>query len=243
MRLPFLLCLAFASLAAADTDRARELAEKHRQILGGKDRLERFVGMRVVGEIQIEGYKLTFVSYSKRPNLVRNEIKTNKQLLIQGYDGVNPPWEFDFGKGICRRLSEANAREFTADAEFSDPLVYPDERGYTLKYLGVKSWQGSEYECVEATRKDEPPIELWLDKGTSLIARLIKIRKPSEEREITIETRFSDYRAVNDILLPFRFTVYADGNKLHETAFSSIEVNPTMGGDLFAAPEKPALKE
>lgn len=238
MRLSLLLCIALVSLQAAAVDRSRELADKHRQILGGMNRLERFVGMKVTGEIHIEGYRLTFLSYSQRPNLVRNEIKTNRQLLIQGYDGVSAPWEFDLNRGICRRLSDSTAREFVADAEFSDPLIFPDERKYSLRYLGEKSWGGSSYECIVATRGDEPAIELWLDKGTYLIARQIKTRKVSDEKEVVIETRFSDYRSVNDILLPFRFAVYADGQKLHETTLTSIEVNPPLSNDLFAAPQK-----
>ena len=73
--------------------------------------------MRATGTVTSGAKKVQFVITAARPNLIRMETQANGRTLVQGYDGVDAPWEFDTGSWPprYRPIAEA-AASITASA-------------------------------------------------------------------------------------------------------------------------------
>jgi outer membrane lipoprotein-sorting protein len=236
---PLRLLIPMIFLAAqAFADVAIDMAANHCEALGGTARITEISALRAAGVTRIGNKTLEIGILAQKPNRVRTEILADGRKIIMAYDGANPPWECDTKQQPRKEspMADSASREFIVDSEFLDPLVTMDSRGFTVRSLGIADWEGGRYQCLLAMRSGEEPVELWLDSSTYLISRQFRTRKLPDGRETKIETRFSDFRPVMGVLMPYRITVYAEGRRLHETVIEVIEPNPNITENIFRTP-------
>ena len=131
---PTLILLVCASVVMARANEAHLLARIHVEAIGGKFRLGLLNSLKVKGHVDIDERRLHFTLWAQRPNRLRMETRSSDRVLIQATDGVNAPWEMDPEAEVLnpRPLIGDEARDFSGDSEFDDPLVDFEERGYTL---------------------------------------------------------------------------------------------------------------
>lgn len=86
----------------------------------------------------------------------------------------------------------------------------------------------------EATRE---PFEIDVNERTGLIERLMYRRyAPSNHKQwVVVEVRYSDYRSVQGIAVPFRIEEYIRGHLAKTIELSSIEINPAVDEESFTA--------
>ena len=107
------------------------------------------------------------------------------------------------------------------------------ERGHTIAYTGREWIDAKEYDRINATYADGYSAEFYLDVTTHLIAK-IRERKPMhlaiDPTKLSIETQFSDYRAVAGVMFPFfsREVDWKTGKELGHTTVNSLVVNSAI---------------
>lgn len=219
-------------------NRAEDLARIHVEALGGRERVLALKSVRATGQVIVGAKPVGFYMVAARPAKLRLEMEDNGRTMVQAYDGENPPWEFDTGKWPPRYvpMAEPSARTFMSDAEFDDPLVSGESRGYALDDGGEIVADGKPALRVLVTRNLRESFFLLLDPETYLITMRIERRATVGGRQTQIVTRFDEYRPVEGVLLAHRVTVAVDGRITQQSVIETIEANPAHGADTFARP-------
>jgi hypothetical protein len=129
-------------------------------------------------------------------------------------------------------------------------------------YVGSETVDGNECEIVEAKTGDNPVAKIYLSKSTNLpvmmsyqgmeMPKAIRFHKPdmkpkdSGEKNLQvfvnkvempklaeISVKFSDYRNISGLLLPFVWTQTANGNPAETVTIENYEINPANMGEKF----------
>ena len=221
------------SLVRADF--AADLARIHVEAIAGQERLQKLKALRATGFTHIQGKELRFVMWAERPNRVRTETMNAGRVLTQGYDGVNPPWVLDSKTGKVVAMGVEAAREFSADADFDDPLVARGSRTVTMDYAGETEIEGHPVFKLLVTQNFTESSFVYLDNKTYFIIRrdITKVRGGVSE---TVETYYSDFSSMNGIILPHRITEKSAGQLRHETVLEFVEANPVLMPGFFSRP-------
>jgi hypothetical protein len=233
-----LLLVCFAGCSLLHAEDADNLARIHVEAIGGKMRLNLLQSLRVQGNVMIDGRYLEFSLLAQRPNRIRMETRTSEHTIVQATDGVNPPWQMDpQAEPLTPRIiAGKEALEFSADAEFDDPLVDYESKGYTVDYAGTISVNGRRLFRLLITRRNSVAYHLLLDAETYFIAGKQAVRDMGYGREVKIETWYEDFRPVGGVIMPHRIRVTADGKPLHETVLQKVEPNVAVPTGIFTMP-------
>ena len=115
----------FLTVVGARADTVADLVRSHTQAIGGRERLMALKAMRATGQVNVDGRVLRFELLAQRPKSVRVTTMSDGRTLIQGCDGVTPPWRLEPEKSpIAQRLTGLEAVEFMADGEFDDQFTW-----------------------------------------------------------------------------------------------------------------------
>jgi hypothetical protein len=233
--LPLLVLVAPATRA----DRAAEIALIHVEAIGGMNRIEALKALRATGHVIKGNTQVRFTMMAARPAKIRIETERGGRTLIQGSDGVEPPWEFDTGTWPPQyRAMNANvAKTFVADAEFDDPLVAAGARGFTLDYAGEMMVDGRKLLRVLVTRKFAETFSVLLDDETFFIVMRIEHRESAGGRRLQLVTHYDDFRPIDGVLLPHTITLTIDGRATQQTKIARIEANPELTPGVFSRPK------
>jgi hypothetical protein len=225
------------AVTVARADYAEDLARIHVEAIGGRARVAALQTLRMTGTVQVGNRELRFELLAQRPNLVRVTTTGEGRTLIQAADGSSPPWRLEPEKSLVpHRMSGEEAVDFMAEAEFDDQLTDPAARGYQLDFGGETSFMDRRALKLSVTHARQRPFFLLLDAETYFIVGRVVSRTLPSGREVTVETRYGDFRPVEGVLLAHRIGIYAEGKLLHETALDSIEANPPVDEAVFTMP-------
>ena len=239
MRFLFVLLSSLAGASLVRADRAAELAQIHTEAIGGMKRIEALKAMRATGHVVVAGSQVRFNLLAARPALVRLETERGGRTLVQGTDGMEPPWEFDTGTWPpqYRSMNATVAKTFVADAEFDDPLVAAESRGFTLDYAGEMVVEGRKLLRVLVTRKLAETFSILLDDDTFFIVMRVEHRESAGGRRLQVVTHYEDFRPVEGVLLPHSITLAVDGRATQQTKIARIEANPDLSEARFSRPK------
>jgi hypothetical protein len=226
---------------ARGADRVQELTELHLAAMGGPERVAALQSLRATGEVVAGGKRVRFTLLAARPSRVRLETESDGRILVQGADGVEPPWESEPTATPPRSgfMAAATARTFGADGEFDDPLVAGGARGYTIEDAGFGEADGRRCARLLVTRGMTDTFHLFLDPVTYLIVLRTEQRTTAVGRRVEIATRYGDFRPVEGVLLPHLIEVSIDGRVTQQTQINRVEPNPPHDPGVFRRPAAP----
>lgn len=219
-------------------DQAADIARIHLEAIGGRERMATLTGLRISGYVLAGGKRVRFTMIAARPDRVRLETQNNGRTLVNASDGVEPPWEFDTGTWPPRyhEMSEVAAKAFTADAEFDDPLVAGEARGFVLEYGGEVMRNGQKLLRVLVTKKMRETFFVFVDPETYFIVLRTEERVATGGRKRQVATHYDDFRPVDGVLLPHRVTLETDGRVEQQMIMEKIETNPELSAETFTRP-------
>ena len=87
------------------------------------------------------------------------------------------------------------------------------------------------------TRRFVAGYYLLIDTETYFIVGKQAVRKLEFGREVSIETRYEDFRPVAGIIMPHRMIVTGEGKPLHETVMRRVQANVSVPIGIFAKPD------
>ena len=97
----------------------------------------------------------------------------------------------------------------------------------------MKDDAGRMYQTLELSASGLDPIVLSIDSASGLIAKQTFVPGPGQP---IVEERFSDYRAVDGVQVPFVTTAYSGGQRLGERRITDIKINAPIDPALFKRP-------
>jgi outer membrane lipoprotein-sorting protein len=226
----FVFSVAGRSAPQATVD---ELIAKNLAAKGGLDRLKAILTIKQTSVMTMQGADAPMTVYSKRPNLLRQEIKVSGQTVINAFDGVTP-WIINplIGPPLPIVVTGPQADMIREQSSFDGPLVDYKLQGYTIAVDGLESSGERALLHLRLTSRTNQVSNLYLDSLTFLDAKLT-----TEMDKVKLEQEFLDYRDVEGIKVPFLMRTSMNGVVQSEIKVQKVEFNKSMDDALFSPPK------
>jgi hypothetical protein len=208
----------------AQDDEVRGLLDRAIRAMGGVERIQKYQAGRVKakGKIEVMGANVDFsqdMGY-QLPDKFRQsmQIEVNgMQLTINTiYDGKK------YGMDINGQKLPADdkLRDILRDSAYQmqvGRLVLLREKGFELTTLGEVQVNGKPALGIRIVKKDRPDVNIYLDKETSLPAKIEnRTRDFATGQEVTEERIILEYKTEDGNPIPKRVEVMRDGKKFME---------------------------
>jgi hypothetical protein len=130
-------------------------------------------------------------------------------LDVRGFNGAGDwrvfPSGVKTGRDIRTLVTETRSEAFFGVRGY----FYPGRFDAKAQYVGVRTWKGRSFEVVRVKPWAGFARELWFDKGTHLLGRMVDDEGP---KPFAVE--FSDYRRVGPVRVAFR--IEGEGGEVRE---------------------------
>ena len=202
-------CAAWA-LPGAGAEGIDEVIEKHLKARGGEETLLAVKSLRQSGTLHAgANLEFPFVIERARPNLRRIDIVQRGTATIRAYDG-DVAWGVLPTLGIAepQRLPAREERALAANADFDGAFIRPKEKGFELALL--EAVDGDSLIRVQVTNAAKHVEVFGLDPVSYLTAE-IRGRRELTGATVSYITSFEDYREVDGIQYPHRWSIRTDG--------------------------------
>src|SRR5947209_1491040 len=214
-----------AAVAQAQTLTARQILEKSIAALGGRENLAKIQTRTASGEVQTRGMTGTYQLWTKAPDKLKTKLDISIQHIERGFDGTNG-WE----KRTSVRELSADERARLKQRALFNPLLQYLNAGVPGELKGKRQLPGAEAYEVRLSPKGEPTVTLYFDTSSFLL-----LREDYELEDGELKISYSDYRKVNNVLLPFHIQEESPGQTLSVT-FDEQRLNAPLEDSLFKNP-------
>ena len=82
------------------------------------------------------------------------------------------------------------------------------------------------------------PISLYVNEETNQITKLATMELDYFRRDVPLEALYSNWQQFDGFSFPMNVEITLDGERIHSEKRTTIEVNPSLDGDLFEFPSK-----
>jgi murein DD-endopeptidase MepM/ murein hydrolase activator NlpD len=204
---------------------ARQVLEKATAALGGKERLAKIQTRTASGKVEAKGVEGTYRLWAKAPDRLKTTLAIPMQQLERGFDG-NQGWEKHTS---VRELCDAELERLKQRAVFNPLLSYLND-ATPVELKGKKQLLGAEAYSIQFSPKGESPVTFYFDAASFLL-----LREDHRLDDALLKISYSDYRQVNDVLIPFHVKEESPGQTLSIT-FDEYNVNAPLDDSLFKNP-------
>ncbi len=215
-----------------------EILSKYYQVTG-LARMKDYKTLEYFGKSNMMGTEYPFRYFKKRPGKMRIEVEIQGSKMIQAYDGTNgwsvTPWS---GSSAPQDMTADETKSMKDQADMEGSLYNWKEKGYKVELLGKDDMEGSPVYKIKLTKPEGDTEVFYIDADNFVVLKVsytIKIQGNDTESEVN----FSNYRPVNDILIPFSLQNKfkgANGEFSNQVVFDSIEFNKDISDSLFIKP-------
>jgi outer membrane lipoprotein-sorting protein len=225
--------LAVSGLAARQAT-VDDIIQKNLEARGGLARLRLITSIKQTGTLTMMGNEATLTIYSKRPNLLRQEMTVSGKQVINGFDGLTP-WIINPLMGADRPIlvSGPQADMIREQSEFDGPLVDYKAHGVAISVEGLEmAAEDQGLLHLKLTSPSKQVRHLYLDSVTYLDAKLM-----TEQQQMKLEQVFSDYRDVDGVKVPFMIRTLTNGIQQSEIKLTEVAFNVKMDDAMFRVPK------
>lgn len=215
---------------AADAPTVRELLARYVQTVGGAAAIERVFSRIEKGSAQTgDGAVATEIFTAAGKRTIIRPLRAGDRVSV--FDGVDG-WLTLPGRAP-RSMDDAELAAARIDADLQFPLhiqdFFPE---LTIQYS--ESLGGHEAYVVCGSRQGQPPVKLYFDAGSGLLARMVRYAdSPAGLDPEQID--YADYREVGGVLVPFRITT-SDPESIMIMQMESVQQNVPIDDARFARP-------
>lgn len=137
-------------------------------------------------------------------------------------------------------------RDFRDDFQSLSFVLFPSATSMKLtNFEIIKAAEGKFIEAIDVTGKDEYQARLFLDQSTHLPVMLsyralrnpkgayVVTTNPTDLQEVAVQLFFSDYRKVNNVMLPFHVVKAVNGIQVEEWKVEKYKLNPDLKAKKF----------
>jgi len=114
-------------------------------------------------------------------------------------------------------------------------LIAAAEGKLTVRPLPDEGASGMVLKVLEISGDGLDPVRLYIDRDFRIVKQTYTTPGP-DGRPSQAEERFSDYRKVNGIDVPFKATVVRDGRQILDRTLKSVMFNTAVDPSIFQQP-------
>lgn len=217
---------------------ADQLLDKYLAAVGGADALQKITTRIEKGTLTAFGGKHFPVDvYSKAPDQRLSVMHLPNGESVTAFDG-RQGWLSVPGRVHIMTQAENAAARMDAD------LYFPLHVRTLYKAFRVDAGEkidGHETYFVMGRNPGQPPINLYFDKDSGLLLRLVRYAETPLGRNPT-QIDYADYRDANGVKIPFRWTLSRPGNQF-TIQVDQVQQNVPVDDAKFAVPPPPPASQ
>jgi photosynthetic reaction center cytochrome c subunit len=210
---------------------ADQVLEKYAAAAGGAAAMQKITSRVEKGTISFGGHESEIEVFAKAPNKRMSVAKMGNGESITAFDGTGG-WLGNSGRPP-REMAGAEVDAARLDAEFYFPVrakeIFSQFRMGRPDKIGDR-----EAYTVFAMRQGQPPVRLYFDESSGLLLRLVRYADTPVGRNPT-QIDYADYRDVDGIKLPFRWTLARPGGRF-TIQIREVRQNVPVPDEKFAKP-------
>lgn len=198
---------ASAGKLPVNTPTADELIDHYIQAVGGAVAISQITSREESGTASVNGQSVRFEVFSRNPDeqvVVHHFPAGDNTTVFTGHEG----WSHAPGRPL-REMQAADLDAAQMDADLQFPLhikrLFDDLRVEYPEKIGDR-----EVYVVSGTREGQPLVTLYFDEQSGLLVRLVHYAQSPLGR-VPTQVDFGDYRNVDGLNIPFRWTVAQPG--------------------------------
>jgi hypothetical protein len=207
------------------------LLDKYLAALGGTDALQKISTRVQKGTvIAFGGERLPVEIYSKGPDKRLSVMHLKGGDSVTAFDG-NQGWLGVPGRTHLMSGAENAAARIDADLYFA---VHVKSLYQKFRVAPGEKLEGHDTYLVIGGNEGEPPLQLYLDRQSGLLIRLVRYAETPLGRNPT-QIDYADYRDAGGVKLPFRWTLARPGNRF-TVQIDHLQHNIPVDDAKFVAP-------
>ena len=214
---------------------ADQLFDKYLQAVGGATALDKITSRTSKGTIDVGGKPVPIDVYAKAPNKRASIMHLPEGDNVTAFDG-QAGWLGAPGRAL-REMQGPDLDGASIDADLHLPehlkQMFTEAQVRGTERIGDKT----AYEVV-GRREGKPPIRLYFDEQSGLLLRLVRYGETALGR-LPTQLDYSDYRDVDGVKLPFRWTLARPSGRFTIQA-TEVKQNVPVDDAKFAKPAQPA---
>jgi outer membrane lipoprotein-sorting protein len=234
--------LSLASLSAQEIT-IDQLRAKYLAALG-YERASSIQSVKVSGKMTQGGAEFKLVSFDMRPNLGRMEMELQGSLVIIVSDDksawmINPFTGSTGPQDMAPEMVAAMNKESKSDpyAYWDNSFACPKDSGIKMELAGKEDYNGTPVYKVKAVFTGDYHIDYYLDADKFIVLKT-NTQMKAQGQVFDQETRYSDFRLVENILVPFHIMTFVNGQEQANAVVEQCEFNIPMEEGLFKKPAK-----
>jgi len=188
------------------------------------------------GKIIQGQFEIPFTSYQKRPMKFRSEAEFQGMKIVSAFNG-------EAGWAINPMMGSTDPQPMTAEqldrmkiqADYDGMFYNYADKGYTVEFMGKEPVDDIETYLLKLTRPNGDIITSYIDAENYVILKTnskMKIQGVDTEAE----TLFSNYKYIDDILVPFAIETKMNGETVMQMTFDEITYNKDYDDSIFEMP-------
>jgi hypothetical protein len=173
----------------------------------------------------------TWVVY---PDKFRVDAMFGGQTSVQAYNS-GTAWVKDPAGVAAAPPAMRNDFAATVRRDTFPMLIAAAEGKLTLRELPEEGADGAVLKVLEVSGAGLDPVRLYIDRDNRIVRQTYST-PGADGRPAQAEERFSDYRKVNGIDVPFKATVLRDGRQILDRTLKSVMFNTPVDDKIFQQP-------
>lgn len=231
-------CLMGEAPAPSPAPSIDQLLARHLQALGGAQAVHAPQSRRSRCTLQgLAPFDVPVLVEQTRAGRYRREVRIQDTLQITAFDG-RAGWKLDpfSGSDAVQPLQGEELKDLLEQSDFDGDLVDAAAKGHSLRYLGLETLPTGPAHKLQLTRRDGRDATVFLDAASGLEVQRVETR-PQMGQPVTLEIRFSDYRAVGGVKQPFLTSIRPQGAAQGlRIRTDSVELDPALPEARFQRP-------
>jgi len=200
---------------------------RHFEARGGLSKIKAIQGLTSMGRVLIGGMDLSLHLDNPR-GAFRSETSFNGLTKVESFDGqqgwISDPFT---GAPDPTPMNDAQLRQARLQADFDGPLVDWEAKGHQVSFEGMAQVEGEPTYVLKVRLAGGGVLTSFISARTFMEVKAVN-EAVSAGNPVEVETRLSDYRAVDGVMLPFRLTITPRGQAEGLTIqFESVVAKPT----------------
>jgi len=189
------------------------------------------------GKIMQGQFEIPFTSYQKRPMKFRSEAEFQGMKIISAFDGENG-WSINpmMGTNDPQPMTAEQLDRMKIQADYDGMFYNYKDKGYTVEFMGKEPVDDIETYVLKLTRPNGDIITSYIDAENYVILKT-KSKMKIQGVDTEAETIFSNYKYVDDILVPFSIETKMNGKTVMQMTFDEFKYNVDLDDSIFEMPE------
>lgn len=237
----FCMALLFFIPTLASAQTIDEILAKVAAARGGSGKLKAVDSERVSGKISFGDVAGPFVVELKRPLKMHMQLTIQNQTMVRVYDGKSQGWANNpfAGKMNPDAMTEDELKNITEESDFDGSLVDYKSKGNQVELIGKDRVNDKDVWRVKLTTRSND-VRFYLFDAASFVLLKWEGQRKYEEKQIPVESYFSDYREVGGLKFAFAIDSGASEREItQKIRIEKIELNPELNDAEFAKPPTP----